>query len=109
MECRSFRENGSSIRGFDVAYFAVSVDPPETNRRFAESLELDYPILSDPDKTVARAYGVLRMGLYAMRHTFVIGRDGRLLDVDTRVRARTSGTDLVALLDKLGVAKSTVT
>jgi peroxiredoxin Q/BCP len=43
-----------------VAYFAASIDKPETNRKFAQSLELDYPILSDPGKQVARAYGVLR-------------------------------------------------
>ena len=47
------------IRKFDVAYFAASTDDAETNKRFAESLDADYPILSDPDKKVAGAYGVL--------------------------------------------------
>ena len=55
------------LRAFDVAYFAASVDDAKTNKEFAESLELDYPILSDPDKKVAEAYGVLRSG-YAARH-----------------------------------------
>lgn len=40
--------------------FAASVDQPADNEKFAESLGLDYPILSDPDKSVAKAYGVLR-------------------------------------------------
>ena len=88
-----------------MAYFAASVDKPETNRKFAESLELDYPILSDPGKQTAREYGVLRMGLFASRHTFIIGKDGRILDVDTKVRPRSSGTDLVARLEGLGVSK----
>ena len=55
------------LRAFDVAYFAASVDDAETNKKFAESLELDYPILSDPDKKVAEAYGVLRSGSLRMR------------------------------------------
>ena len=32
---------------------------PDDNKKFAESLDADYPILSDPDKSVAKAYGVL--------------------------------------------------
>jgi peroxiredoxin Q/BCP len=87
-----------------VAYFAASIDRPERNRQFAESLELDYPILSDPGKTTARAYGVLRAGLFAARHTFIIGQDGRVLDLDTNVRARSAGEDLAARLEKLGIA-----
>jgi len=41
-------ESGDQIRAYDVAYFAASVDTPEDNKKFAESLGLDYPILSDP-------------------------------------------------------------
>jgi peroxiredoxin Q/BCP len=90
-----------------VAHFAASIDKPETSRRFAESLDLDYPILSDPSKETARAYAVLRaMGLFAARHTFIIGKDGRILDIDTKVRARSSGKDLVARLEALGIPPS---
>jgi len=106
MECRSFRENGDLIREFDVAYFAASIDAPETNRRFAESLELDYPILSDPTKETARAYGVLRaFGLYAARQTFYIGTDGTVLLGDDQVKARRAGEDLAARLEELGVPR----
>ena len=49
------------LRRFDVKYFGASVDPPEKNAEFAKSLGLDFPILSDPAKTTARAYGVLLM------------------------------------------------
>jgi thioredoxin-dependent peroxiredoxin len=47
------------------------VDTPETNKKFAEELGLDYPILSDPGKQVARAYGVITGDqAYASRWTF---------------------------------------
>ena len=59
--------------------FAASVDSPETNASFARSLELAYPILSDPSRDVARAYGVLSRSGFASRWTFYIGADGRIL------------------------------
>ncbi len=75
----------------------------ETNTRFAESLKLDYPILSDPAKQTARAYGVLGVTGWASRWTFYIGRDGRILEIDRQVSARTHGADVVATLNKLGI------
>ena len=42
-----------------MAYFAASCDTLETNTEFARSLELDYPILSDPERKTAEAYGVV--------------------------------------------------
>jgi peroxiredoxin Q/BCP len=85
---------------------AASVDDLETNRRFASSLGLDYPILSDPDKGVARAYGVLMRGIgLASRTTFYIGRDGRILHVDRDVTTSRHGEDVAAKLAELGVAR----
>jgi len=89
-----------------VAYFAASIDGEETNRRFAEALGLDYPILSDPTKQVARAYGVLRgLGMFTARHTFYIGRDGTILFVDEDVKPTTAGDDVARALAKLGVER----
>ncbi len=87
-----------------MAYFAASIDKPETNRKFAESLELDYPILSDPGKETARAYGVLRaMGLYAARQTIYIGADGKILFIDRKVDTDTAGTDVAERLEALAI------
>jgi thioredoxin-dependent peroxiredoxin len=84
-----------------VSYFAASVDTADANRRFAESMGLGYPILSDPDKEVARAYGVLAPSGYASRWTFYIGADGRILDIDKKVSAASHGRDVVAKLTEL--------
>lgn len=86
-------------------YFGASVDAADTNARFARSLGLDYPILSDPSKDVARAYGVLSASGFASRWTFYIGADGRILDIDTQVKASSHGPDVVAALDRLGVGR----
>jgi peroxiredoxin Q/BCP len=77
------------------------VDDSETNRRFAESLGLDYPILSDPSREVAKAYGVLSPTGFASRWTVYIGGDGRVLDIDKQVSVRTHGQDVAAKLTAL--------
>lgn len=87
--------------------FAASVDTPEVNARFAASLGIDYPILSDPSRDVARAYGVLSRSGYASRWTFYIGVDGRILAIDRAVNAATHGGDMVARLADLGVSPLT--
>jgi thioredoxin-dependent peroxiredoxin len=86
-----------------VAYYAASVDTAETNKSFAESLELDYPVLSDPDKQVAQAYGVLSPAGYASRWTFYIGKDGKVLYVDRQVKPGDHGKDIGAKLRELGI------
>jgi peroxiredoxin Q/BCP len=88
-----------------VAYFAVSVDDAETNKKFAESVEADYPMLSDPEKKVAAAYGVLAPQGFARRWTFYIGPDGKILDVDQKVSPSTAGEDVVKRLEALKVKK----
>jgi peroxiredoxin len=47
------------IRKFDVAYFMISVDTLEDNKGFAEKEHADFPLLANPDKKVALAYGVV--------------------------------------------------
>ena len=79
-----------------MRYFGASVDSPETNARFAASIGIDYPILSDRDKTVAPAYGVLGATGFASRWTFYIGADGRILDIDKNVSAASHGRDVVS-------------
>ena len=86
----------------NVSYFAASVDSAETNARFAASLGISYPILGDPTKDVARAYGVLAPSGYASRWTFYIGADGRILDIDKKVSPASHGADVAKRLTELG-------
>jgi len=103
-ECKSFRADGDALRKFDVAYFTASTDTAEQNRKFAESLGLDYPILSDSEGDVARAYGVTdAVQKFPRRWTFYIGADGRILHIDKGVRTSTHATYVAGKLKELGV------
>jgi peroxiredoxin Q/BCP len=102
-ECRSLGASHAVLRGFNVQYFAASVDPPHTNEAFARSLGLQYPILSDATKEAARAYGVLSASGFPSRWTFYIGLDGRILAVDKHVHAASHGRDVAVRLTELGL------
>jgi peroxiredoxin Q/BCP len=82
------------------------VDDADTNKKFAESLEADYPILSDPEKKFATAYGVVTPErAFANRWTFYIGPDGKILEIDKKISVKTAGEDVVTTLERLGVKK----
>jgi thioredoxin-dependent peroxiredoxin len=91
----------------------ISVDDLETNKKFAAQEEADFPMLSDPARTVADAYGVLPPAnparpdapRTARRWTFYIGPDGRILYIDREVHTSTAGKDLADRLEALGVKK----
>jgi peroxiredoxin Q/BCP len=104
-ECRSLGLTRQALARFDAAVFAASCDTVETNRAFAASMGIDIPILSDPDRRVARAYGVL--GSYGLprRWTFYIDSGRRLVAIDRQVRTATHGADIVTALDRLGVSR----
>ena len=106
VECKSLAMNGDKIRQFDVAYFMASTDPIEKNTDFAKAQEADFPLLSDPTKEVAGAYGVLNEKGTARRWTFYIGKDGKILAIDKAVRVDTSAEDMVAKLGELNVTKT---
>ena len=103
-ECRSLAAYAAAIAQTKAQCFAASVDAPATNAEFAGALGLTYPILSDPDKRVARAYGVLGASGFASRWTFYIGVDGRILYIDRQVRTSSHGSDVAARLKELGFA-----
>ena len=56
----------------------------DRQKAFDEKNSLDFPLLSDPDREIAEAFGVRRFGpLPSKRSTFVIGTDRRIQGVVT--------------------------
>jgi len=100
------RQAGSGLDQFKVAFFTASCDDVETNKNYAAALKLDYPILSDPTKQVARAYGVVTaQRTVPFRWTFIIGSDGKILHIDKQVNAGNHGQDLAKKLTELEIEK----
>ena len=109
-ECKSMREYGKLIREYDVAYFTASCDEVEGekgNAAFAKSLDLDYPILSDPTRTTAKAYGLVadEKG-NAKRVTYYVNKEGKIAYIDRAVKTETHGEHIAAKLKEIGVEKA---
>ena len=70
----------------------ASVDPLDLNTKFAEEHKADFPLLSDPNKETAKAYGVLgpqATSPVATRWTFYIDKDGKISFIDKAVTPST--------------------
>ena len=77
-----FRDLAAEFAAVGAQRVGISVDEPGRQQQFADKHGFDFPLLSDPDRTVAKAYGVKRPGpLMNARATFVIGEDGTVLEV----------------------------
>ncbi len=100
---RDFVDEGS---GIDLEIVGISSDTPQSLKFFQQANQLNFPLLSDPDGTIAKRYGVpvkegkksirrsvdgqevvLERSSTAARWTFIIDRQGRLVDINTKVRA----------------------
>lgn len=81
----------------------VSLDDVDKNLEFAKSLDGNFPLLSDPDKMAAKAYGVLGFAnLYTKRWTFYIDTNGIVRHIDKDVETETAGEDIAEQLAALG-------
>lgn len=81
-EACHFRDLVDEFAQFGATPVGISHDAIDRQGRFRAEHELNFPILSDPDKSIAELFGVKRWGpLLNKRMTFVIDTDFRLLDV----------------------------
>jgi len=77
-----FRDLAAEFAAVGAQRLGISADPVDRQRKFSEKHGFDYPLLSDPDKAVAREFGVKRPGpLMNKRATFVIDTNRRVLAV----------------------------
>jgi peroxiredoxin Q/BCP len=91
------------VRDELVRFKAAGVQPmgvnpasAESHRRYAERLRFGFPLLSDPDRAIARAYGALKDdGVGIQRTVYGIGRDGAVRFV---VRGAPAWVDILAAL-----------
>jgi peroxiredoxin Q/BCP len=80
-EACSFRDHKGEIEAAGGAIVGVSMDSREAHRKFIADHQLNFPLISDREGVVCKAYGVARLGgllsfIPPKRVTFVIDRDG---------------------------------
>ncbi|MGH7933830.1 MAG: peroxiredoxin, partial [Candidatus Binataceae bacterium] len=102
-EACAFRDGYAILQQAGIVVFGCSIDSAASHAKFIKKYHLPFPLLLDPDKKIAKAYGadngIPILGL-DKRITYVIGEDGRILkvypDVDPAANARQIIHDLGA-------------
>jgi thioredoxin-dependent peroxiredoxin len=104
-EACEFRDDIQEFAGKDAAIVGVSPDKPAAQAKFKQKYDLPFTLLADEQKTAAEAYGVWKeknmygrktMGIE--RTTFVIGPDGRIEKIYSKVKAKGHAAAVLAAL-----------
>jgi peroxiredoxin Q/BCP len=97
-----FRDLEAEFAAVGASRLGISADPVQRQRQFAEKNGFEFPLLSDPDRVVARQYGVKRPGpLFNRRATFVIAADGRLVaEIRSEVDMARHADEALAILTR---------
>ena len=78
LQLPGLQESLSEFQALNTEVLGISVDSKHSSAAFAEHLHLDFPLISDFNKEVTTAYGVLREGGFAERALFVIDKSGKI-------------------------------
>jgi peroxiredoxin Q/BCP len=86
----SLRDHNAEIKAKGAAVLGVSTQDVASHQKFAAKHKLNFPLLADTDRSVARAYGTIGDGVggalrgmlgLAQRVTFIIDEKGRVAHV----------------------------
>jgi len=82
-EMCTFRDSLSRFNALNAQVVGISVDAPFANKAFATQNNLQFPLLSDFNRTALRAYGIVHEGFSGLngysaskRSVFVLDKDG---------------------------------
>ena len=98
-EVCSLRDSLKDLEAIGVAVAGISLDDVKSQKSFHEAQKLNFPLLSDPDGSVAAKYGAMMADKpYTARVTFVIDDKGVLRHVDGKVNVASHGADLAGVV-----------
>ena len=101
-EACSFRDNYKAYEEKGAVVIGISLDTVESHSKFSEKYNLPFDILSDKNKEVAKAYGVLGIGgLAARRVTFIIDKNGKIARIFPKVDVKQHSEEILKALEEL--------
>jgi thioredoxin-dependent peroxiredoxin len=104
-EACEFRDDIAKFRKLGAAIVGVSPDKPAAQAKFKTKYDLPFTLLADEEKAAAQAYGVWQeknmygkkvMGI--VRSTFVIGPDGKIEKIYSKVKAKGHAAEVLGAL-----------
>ena len=105
VEACSLRDAHDEISDLGAHVIGVSKDPVSSHAAFKAKHNLNFTLLSDPDRHVIQAYGAWGKKMFGregvLRKTFIINPDGIIVKVFGRVTPVGHGDQVVAELKRL--------
>jgi peroxiredoxin Q/BCP len=95
------RDSWSRFRDKNIIVLGVSVDSREKIKKFIQDYNLNFPLLSDEDKSVSRTYGVLNNFGIDSRITFIINKEGKIYTIIRDVDVETHADQVYEIASKL--------
>ncbi len=89
------RDIYSQFTDNNVYVLGISVDDKESIEKFADENNIFFPLLSDADKTVSKAYGVLNELGLASRVTFIVDKDRKIAKIIKDINLDTHAEDVL--------------
>ncbi len=93
-EACDFRDSENSLKSAGYTVIGISPDTVESLRKFVDRDNLNFPLASDPERTVLDAYGTFgekknygKIVQGVIRSTFVVGKDGTISSAQYNVKA----------------------
>jgi peroxiredoxin Q/BCP len=101
-EACSFRDNIAPIRKMGAEIVGVSLDSITSHDKFTTKYSLPFPLISDKEKQIANAFGVLKdTGTSTNRVTFIIDKKGKIAKVFPKVDVSKHTDEVVAALKEI--------
>jgi thioredoxin-dependent peroxiredoxin len=100
LEARRFQQDIAKYNQHQAQIIGVSADSVDSHAKFCDSEGLKFPLLADSDGSVSKTYGSW-LGIFSMRHTFIISPQGELQAVFTGVNPAVHSQEVLTKLDEL--------
>lgn len=81
IETRSFADHFDELSEAGLRVVGVSVDTVAAQKTFATKCDVEFPLVADSDRSIAKAYGVLGFLGFARRVTFFLDAQGKVEEV----------------------------
>ncbi len=109
VEACEFRDAWTDVQQAGAVVLGVSPDDVASHGKFRDKFHLPFPLLADPEHTVAGAYGAWgeksmygRKYMGILRSTFIIGGDGRITHVFPKVTPKGHAAEVLEALAGTG-------
>ncbi len=110
-EACDFQASLAQVTRAGAVVFGVSCDDLKSHQKFSEKFHLTFPLLSDPDAGVSKAYGVYKQkSMYGRtywgieRTTFLIDEQSRIAKIFPKVRVEGHAQEVLAALKRAPTA-----